>query len=336
MEKLVKQAMWVGITALMITVLNIIDQRWIANAQLSPGFYSNSCPNMESVIQQVIQDKLNTVGPIAASETIRLFFHDCFVEGCDASVLIVSTNNNVAERDATPNLSLGGTGFDTVVEAKTRLEAQCPGVVSCADILAVAARDYVTAAGGPTWIVEKGRKDGRVSMASHAVADLPNATSDVNQLTANFAAKRLTQLDMIILSGAHTLGFSHCDQFSSRLYTFSSQNATDPSLNPDFAAGLKTSCPQSGGDLTVVVPFDAKSPFTFDNAYYQNLVTGMGLLTSDEILFTDDRTMDTVLDFAQNSNNFFSDFAIAMVKLGRVGVKDASNGEIRKDCTLIN
>lgn len=63
-------------------------------------------------------------------------------QGCDASVMISSPTGD-AEKDAQDNLSLAGDGFDTVVKAKQAVEAACPGRVSCADILALAARDAV-------------------------------------------------------------------------------------------------------------------------------------------------------------------------------------------------
>lgn len=62
-------------------------------------------------------------------------------QGCDASVLLNSSSTNTAEKDSPPNLTLRGFGFiDTV---KSLIEAECPGVVSCADILSLVARDSV-------------------------------------------------------------------------------------------------------------------------------------------------------------------------------------------------
>lgn len=55
-------------------------------------------------------------------------------QGCDGSVLIDSPS----EKDARPNLSLHG--FEAIDSAKSAVENACPGIVSCADILALAAQ----------------------------------------------------------------------------------------------------------------------------------------------------------------------------------------------------
>jgi peroxidase len=66
---------------------------------------------------------------------------DPSLQGCDASVLLNATGGNEAEKDAAPNLTLRSFGF--IDRIKAIVEKECPGVVSCADILALAARDSV-------------------------------------------------------------------------------------------------------------------------------------------------------------------------------------------------
>lgn len=69
-------------------------------------------------------------------------YHWFFLQGCEGSILLNSSTNQ-AEKDANPNLSLRG--FQIIDKAKSALEKACPGVVSCADVLAITARDVVSA-----------------------------------------------------------------------------------------------------------------------------------------------------------------------------------------------
>uniref|UniRef100_A0A453J675 Plant heme peroxidase family profile domain-containing protein n=1 Tax=Aegilops tauschii subsp. strangulata TaxID=200361 RepID=A0A453J675_AEGTS len=124
----------------------------------------------------------------------------CVVQGCDGSVLLDSTPGNQAEKDAAPNSSLRG--FEVIDAAKTRLEQACYGVVSCADVLAFAARDALALVGGSSYQVPAGRRDGNVSVAGETNGNLPPPTANVNQLNQIFGSKGLSQAQMVALSGA--------------------------------------------------------------------------------------------------------------------------------------
>ncbi|PRQ54280.1 putative peroxidase [Rosa chinensis] len=325
---------WRGLLLIVVTVMMMIDMQGRGSeAQLVENFYSSSCPNVESIVKQAVSTKFSqTFTTIPA--TLRLFFHDCFVEGCDASVMISSPNGD-AEKDSSDNLSLAGDGFDTVIKAKQAVEAQCPAVVSCADILALATRDVVVLGGGPDFNVELGRRDGLVSKASRVAGNLPEPSFDLKQLNTMFAKHNLTQTDVIALSGAHTLGFSHCNRFANRLYSFSSSSVVDPSLDPDYAKQLMSACPQDV-DPSIAIDMDPQTPRTFDQGRPWNLVAGKGLFTSDEVLFSDSASQSTVVDFANSPGEFSGAFITAMRKLGRIDVKTGGQGEIRTDCTAFN
>ncbi|KAK4767496.1 hypothetical protein SAY86_015246 [Trapa natans] len=173
-----------------------------ASAQLRRNYYANVCPNVESIVRNAVNQKFQQTF-VTVPATLRLFFHDCFVQGCDASVIIQSTPNNKAEKDHPDNLSLAGDGFDTVIKAKAAVDAipSCRNKVSCADILAMATRDVIALAGGPSYAVELGRLDGLSSTATSVNGKLPQPTFNLNQLNALFASHGLTQADMVALSG---------------------------------------------------------------------------------------------------------------------------------------
>lgn len=135
---------------------------------------------------------------------------------------------------------------------------------------------------------------------------------------------------MYVRAGAHTIGFSHCSRFSSRI-----RGRGDPTLNPQYAAQLRQMCPINV-DPRIAINMDPASPNTFDNAYFRNLQGGRGLFTSDQVLFTDGRSRNTVNQFANSNAAFNQAFATAMTKLGRVGVLTGNQGEIRIDCTRPN
>ncbi|KAJ6835768.1 peroxidase 30-like [Iris pallida] len=190
-------------------ILVVFGALGYAKAQsLELGFYDTSCPKAEKIISDFVKEHIRNA-PCLASPLLRMHFHDCFVRGCDASILINSTSaNNSTEKAGNPNKTLRG--FDFIDRVKAAVEAECPGVVSCADIIALTARDAVGVIGGPFWNVPTGRRDGLISNTSEANTQIPGPTFNFSSLQTSFANKGLNVTDLVLLSGAHTIGVSHC------------------------------------------------------------------------------------------------------------------------------
>lgn len=300
-----------------------------SDCRLTADYYKKTCPKFIEIIQQTITDK-QIKSPSTAAATLRLFFHDCLHNGCDASVLISSTPFNKAERDADINLSLPGDGFDVIIRAKTALELTCPGIVSCSDILTAATRDLVRMVGGPFYNVRFGRRDGLVSKSVSVEGTLPRPTMSMSEIINLFESRKFTIQEMVALTGAHTIGFSHCKEFINEIHNASSYNAR-------FASGLKNACSDYKNNPTLSVFNDIMTPNKFDNMYYQNLDKGLGLLKSDHGIVTDSRTRPYAVAYARDQALFFKAFGLAMEKLSNYGVITARNvGEIRRRCDQIN
>lgn len=72
-------------------------------------------------------------------------------QGCDGSVLLDDTSSFIGEKKAAANVN-SARGFNVVDDIKSKVENACPGVVSCADILAIVARDSVVIVSlSPLW-----------------------------------------------------------------------------------------------------------------------------------------------------------------------------------------
>uniref|UniRef100_A0A7N2LUI1 Peroxidase n=1 Tax=Quercus lobata TaxID=97700 RepID=A0A7N2LUI1_QUELO len=317
------------------TFIAVFGLLGVCHGQLRMHFYEESCPHAEEIVKEIIWNRVASNSTLPA-KFLRMHFHDCFVRGCDGSVLIDSTPNNQAEKAAIPNLSLGG--FDVIDEVKTELEKTCPGVVSCADIVALAARDSVSYQfQRPIWDVLTGRRDGIISRQSEALANIPTPFFNFTTLKQSFANKSLTVHDLVVLSGGHTIGVGHCNFFSNRLYNFTGkndENDEDPSLNSTYAAFLKTQCKSLSNNVTFV-PMDPGSPLSFDNNYFNILKQKEGLFQSDAALLTDSEATYNVNELL-NSQNFFTEFAQSIMRMGAIQVLTGSSGDIRKKCSVVN
>ncbi|CAO2812953.1 unnamed protein product [Amaranthus hypochondriacus] len=308
----------------------------MANAQgLMPDYYKLSCPDAEKIVKNITQQYVKHV-PNFAPGLLRMIFHDCFVRGCDGSVLLNPTaSNNQTEKTAIPNTTLRG--FEIIDEIKLALEEYCPSVVSCADILALASRDAITTIGGPYWEVPTGRKDGKISLASEANAFIPSPFADITTLKQNFEALGLNTKDLVVLSGSHTIGIGHCFIILRRLYNFTGQGDTDPALSPRYADWLKTRCKPDPNELKAFVYTDRITPKVFDEKYYAMVTQNRGLFLSDAALLNDPETKSYLeLQVKTMGSTFHQDFAQSMTKMIQIGVLIGDQGQIRKNCGFVN
>ncbi|KAI3978868.1 hypothetical protein MKX01_016043 [Papaver californicum] len=306
-------------------------------SSLFPEFYQYSCPQANDIVMSVLHKAIAKQPRIAAS-LLRLHFHDCFAQGCDASVLLDDSSTIASEKNSIPNKN-SLRGFEVIDEIKAQLEAPCPQTVSCADSIALAARGSTVLSGGPYWELPLGRKDSRTASLSASNNNIPPPNSTLQNLITLFSRQGLDEQDLVALSGSHTLGLARCVSFRQRLYNQNGNDQPDENLERNYLYNLRSVCPKSGND-NVISPLDFTSPTNFDNTYFKLILYGRGLLNSDEVLLTGNagntKTMTLVKSYAEDEGLFFNHFATSMVKMGSISPLIGNNGEVRKNCRLIN
>ncbi|CAL5084302.1 unnamed protein product [Urochloa decumbens] len=299
---------------------------------LKVGFYKHSCPHAEDIVREAVRNA-TSVNPGLSAGLILMAFHDCFVQGCDASILLDPTTANPRpEKLGGPNFP-SMRGFEVVDAAKATLEKACPGVVSCADVVQFAARDaaFFLSDSRVFYKLPAGRFDGRISFENESLAFLPPPSFNLSELITSFQVKGLDIDDLVVLSGSHSVGRSHCSSFSDRI-------STPPSdMDPSLATTLKGQCPANPNftnDPTVVQ--DIVTPRDLDNQYYKNVLNHKVLFKSDASLLTSRVTARKVIENAVIGPRWEKKFAKAMVKMSLIEIKTAANGEIRKNCHVVN
>lgn len=299
--------------------------------ELSYDFYQQSCPQVEAIVRTSLQS-LSLVDPTSPSSLLRLMFHDCQVQGCDASILVDPSNDTMAsEMFSTRNFAIRNRKM--ICQIKSTLEAMCPQQVSCADIIILAARDAVAMSGGPEIRIPLGRRDSSAP-PSNRLADalLPPANIGVDGMLRLLAGKGMTVEESVAILGAHTLGVTHCLNILSRLYKPDGVNAN---MEPGFGMVLRTTCPKESFAMNTTFVLNDPTTLIFDNNYFVNAMAGRGILTVDAELPIDPRTAPFVQRFAMDQNEFFRAFSSAFVKLSTSGVLTGNRGVIRKSCNLI-
>lgn len=311
----------------------VISEGQTSTVPVAPGlsytFYSTSCPNLESIVRIHLLQVLENDTTQAAG-LLRLHFHDCFVQGCDGSVLLDGSASGPSEKSAIPNLTLRAAAFKIINDLQALIQNQCGQVVSCSDITALAARESILLSGGPYYNLPLGRRDSQnFATTNITLANLPPPTFNTTSLLNLFTAKNFTATDLVALSGGHTIGIGNCASFTNRLYP-----TQDSNMDKTFANNLKLTCPAS--NTTNTTNLDLRTPNIFDNKYFVDLMNRQGLFTSDQDLYTDSRTKSIVTSFAVNQTLFFEKFIDGMIKMGQLGVLTGSQGEIRANCSARN
>ncbi|XP_055815395.1 peroxidase 57-like [Solanum dulcamara] len=297
------------------------------NGGLQEGFYQKTCPQAEQIIKNGLIRALQNDSTIAAAIP-RLLLHDCFVNGCDGSILLDTTPSGGKVEKLAPTNGITVKGFELIDEIKAELEENCPGIVSCSDVLAYLSRDAFVASGLPHYEVPGGRRDGMESLEENIGGNLPLPDDTVDKMIDLFKKKGLNAEDLVVLIGAHSIGVAHCFNFLYRLDTPEKAQMVDPRLG----GVMRFTC---SSEMSTIA-FDATTQYKMDNVFYKQLLMKKGLIESDQILTQDIRTRGLVQKFSDSEVGWFSKFGVAMNKLGAVEVLTGNQGQIRKQCRVVN
>lgn len=188
---------------------------------------------------------------------------------------------------------------------------------------------FVVQLGGPSYNVLLGRRDARTASTNDANRNLPAPFFSFSQLLSSFQSHGLDLKDLVVLSGAHTIGLARCGTFKDRIYN-------DTNINVKFAASAKQNCPASGGDNNLK-PLDATTT-KFDTVYFSSLLKSKGLLHSDQELYKGDGSGsdNLVQHYSKSTFDFWSDFSTSMIKMGNINPLTGNAGEVRLNCRKIN
>lgn len=312
---------------LMFLLLHIA---WVASSDLRPGFYSKTCPKAELIVRDVMKKALMRE-PRSVASVMRFQFHDCFVNGCDGSMLLDDTPTMLGEKLALSNIN-SLRSYEVVDQVKEALEKDCPGVVSCADIIIMASRDAVSLTGGPEWEVRLGRLDSLSANQEDSNNIMPSPRANASSLIDLFQKYNLTVKDLVALSGSHSIGQGRCFSVMFRLYNQSGTGRPDPAIDPSYRQYLNRLCPLDV-DQNVTGNLDS-TPLVFDNQYFKDLAAGRGFLNSDQTLFTFPHTREFVRLFSRRKTEFFKAFVEGMLKMG--DLQSGRPGEVRTNCRLVN
>lgn len=313
-------------------LLPLLLQFFSGKCDIQLGYYKESCPRAEEIVKDEVS-KLYHKHKNTAVSWIRNLFHDCMVKSCDASLLLEANNNEGLESEKSSERNFGMRNFKYINKIKEALEAECPKTVSCADIVALSAREGVALLGGPLIDMKTGRMDSKISYAAEVDNFIPNHNDSISLVLSRFQSIGVDTEGTVALLGAHSIGRIHCKNIVNRLYP-----TVDQTLNPKYAEYLKGRCPSPEPDPKAVeyARNDRITPMVLDNMYYKNILDHKGLLLVDEQLATDPTTSPFVEKMAADNGYFLDQFSRALLILSENNPVSGDEGEIRGDCRYVN
>ncbi|KAG8376500.1 hypothetical protein BUALT_Bualt09G0069900 [Buddleja alternifolia] len=313
-----------------LLLLSLLLQFYSGKSELQLNYYSESCPRAEEIIKEEVTKLYHEHGNTAVS-WIRNLFHDCSVKSCDASLLLETANGVVSEKGS--SRSFGMRNFKYVNTIKKALENECPNTVSCADIVALSARDGAAMLGGPYMTMKTGRKDSKESYLDDVESSIPNHNDTMSFVLSTFQSIGIDTEGTVALLGAHSVGRVHCINIVHRLYP-----TVDLTLDPEYAEYLKGRCPSPYPNPNAVeyARNDRETPMVLDNMYYKNIMSHKGLLVVDQELVSDPNTYPFVEKMAADNGYFHDQFSRALITLSENNPLTGDQGEIRKDCRFVN
>ncbi|CAM0958199.1 unnamed protein product [Alopecurus aequalis] len=296
---------------------------------------------------------------------VRLLFHDCFVTGCDGSVLLESTPKNprgTTEKNAPKNDHLRG--MELLQEIRDAIfKAADKKNVSCADAIVFGAREatFLLSNGKIEYPIDgPGRKDGVISSKQDAENTLPGATDNFEKLKRSFLAKDFTVGELVALSATHSVGVCHKPSFVDRLNLALSTpevHQIDPdyqkviieeSANANDNVAFKNNLRDMGKPAVDSSRFEEKAnekvdmtaANVLDSSYYSFNLQNMVRFTSDWELRNDTSSSDdnagTFLESFKVHEAWMTVFMQAMTKLSKLKSNGPFEAKFRQDCTRTN